>query len=104
MPRLPTMKDARHPKGSSRVHGWPQYERAERQARLFGAMLDRLGTTDDARQGGLEAVVAASTRCLVCRQADACQQWLAAGNGTQAPDFCAGAGVFGRRRDDEPVV
>jgi hypothetical protein len=99
--RLP---DPHRQAGAPRPHGWPQYERAERQARLFGAMLDHLGTSQEARRFGLVGIVAASEHCLACRHTVACEAWLTAGGGSFAPSYCPSASVFGRRDVEDPAT
>jgi hypothetical protein len=104
MPKAARLPDPRRHTRDARAHGWPQYTRAERQARLFGAMLDHLGTSEEARRSGLVGIVAASEHCLTCRHTIACEAWLTAGGGSSAPAYCPSASIFGRREVEEPVA
>ena len=103
MAKPPRLPDDRRNTGDTRPHGWPQYERAERQARVFGAMLDRFGTSEETRRSGLAGIIAAGENCLSCRHTIACEAWIAAGVNSAAPTFCPGAAVFGHRDIEEPV-
>jgi hypothetical protein len=93
--------------GSTRqVSTWPMFRHVERQAHLFGEMMERVGADVGAaaREGQGSAFATASRRCLLCRHSQACRQWLDAGGGLAPPDFCPNAAFLTRARDLSPCV
>lgn len=79
---------------------WPMAKRVERQARLMGEMMERVGADSGvaAREGRGISLAAASRRCLLCGNFGACRRWLDEGGDTVAPEFCANAAYFDRVR------
>lgn len=88
-----------------RAASWPMAERVERQARLMGELMERLSIDPGAaaREGRGISFAAASRRCLVCRNSEACRGWLDAGGGDAAPAFCPNAAYFNRVRAPGPT-
>src|SRR5829696_4723009 len=75
------------------ARSWPMAKRVERQARLMGAMMERVGVDPGAaaREGRGVAFAAASRRCLTCQNSDACERWLGADGEDVPPAFCPNA-------------
>jgi hypothetical protein len=90
-----------------RAPRWPVAERVERQARLMGEMMARLGVDPGAaaRERRGAALAAASRACLLCGHSGECRQWLDA-PGKTAPPFCPNASFFARlgRREGPRLV
>ena len=82
------------------ARSWPMAKRVERQARLMGAMMERVGVDPGAaaREGRGVAFAAASRRCLTCQNSDACERWLGAGGEDLPPAFCPNATFLDRTR------
>lgn len=82
------------------ARAWPMAERVERQARLMGAMMERVGVNPGAaaREGRGIAFAAASRRCLACPSSKACETWLNEGGGDAPPAFCPNASFLSRAR------
>ena len=82
------------------------FRRADRQSRLMGEMMDRIGLQlDDAGRVNLGIPLRMAARvCLLCRRSDACEAWLASHRGpAEAPGFCPNAGFFRRVRAPDPA-
>jgi hypothetical protein len=79
---------------------WPIFQRVERQARLFGEMMERVGVEPGAaaREGLGASFATASRRCLACRNAAECRRWLDNGGRQSAPPFCPNAAFLDRVR------
>ena len=77
---------------------WPLFHRVERQAHLFGEMMDRVGVNPGAaaREDQGSAFAAACRRCLLCSSAEACRQWLDTGGADTPPAFCPNAAYLSR--------
>jgi hypothetical protein len=76
----------------------------ERQAGLFGRMMERVGADPgaaawEASDGGFAA---ACRRCLACPNSTDCQRWLENGGADAAPPFCANAAFLNRVRTAGP--
>jgi hypothetical protein len=87
------MNPERSAKPSLRARLWPLFRRVERQARLFGEMLERVQVDQGkaAREGMGSGFATAAQRCLTCRKTVACEAWLAQGKSGAAPAFCPNA-------------
>jgi hypothetical protein len=74
----------------------------ERQAHLFGEMMDRVGVDPGAaaREGHGSAFAAASRRCLMCRSAEECRIWLDEGGAARPPAFCPNAAFLALARSE----
>jgi hypothetical protein len=79
---------------------WPMFRRVERQAGLFGEMIERLDADPGAaaREDQGRSFAAASRRCLWCSHADECRAWLDGGGAGAAPLFCPNAAYLNRVR------
>ncbi|MGO4677754.1 DUF6455 family protein [Bosea sp. 2YAB26] len=77
---------------------WPAFERAQRQAHLFGEMMERSGADLGAavREGRGSAFALAARRCLDCPHAGECRSWLNGASKEVAPDFCPNAAYLHR--------
>lgn len=87
-------------KSTSRARAWPMTRWVERQAGLFGRMMERVGADPGAAardqfEGGFAA---ACRRCLACPSATDCQRWLEGGGADAAPSFCPNAAFLDRVR------
>lgn len=80
------------------VLAWPLFRRAQRQAQLFGDMLERSGADAGAaiREGRGSAFAQAARRCLACQHALACRDWLEGTAEEAAPSFCPNAAYLRR--------
>jgi len=83
-----------------RTRSWPRSRWVERQARLFGRMMERVGadpgaTARERFEGGFAA---ACDRCLACPNATDCQRWLEAGGADAPPPFCPNAAFLNQVR------
>jgi len=72
----------------------------ERQANLFGQMMERVGADPSVAvrerfEGGFAA---ACRRCLACPSTTDCQRWLEAGGAGAAPSFCPNAAFLNHVR------
>ena len=79
---------------------WPMFRRVERQAQLFGEMMDRLDVDPGAaaREDRGMAYAGASRRCLWCARSAECREWLDHGGKSAAPLFCPNADYLNRAR------
>jgi hypothetical protein len=68
--------------------------RAERQARLMGGMMERVGVDPERAPQRGWAFAAASRRCLWCAAVDVCAAWQKETGGSDAPAFCPNAAFF----------
>lgn len=82
------------------ARAWPMAKRVERQARLMGAMMERVGVDPGAaaREARGIAFAAASRRCLICSNSELCERWLAGGSRGAPPAFCPNAAFLNRVR------
>jgi Family of unknown function (DUF6455) len=76
-----------------RARSWSRSRWVERQASLFGRMMERVGadpgaTARDRFDGGFSA---ACRRCLACQNATDFGRWLEGGGADEPPLFCANA-------------
>lgn len=73
-------------------------QRIDRQLALFQRMSSRADVGfDGAGSFGLEHDLRrALTRCVFCREAEACRQWLDGGTDAPYPDFCPNAAYLAR--------
>jgi|EndMetStandDraft_8_1072994.scaffolds.fasta_scaffold425059_3 hypothetical protein len=83
-----------------RARAWPRSRWVERQAGLFGRMMERVGadpgaTAREQFEGGFAA---ACDRCLACPNATDCQRWLESGGADAAPPFCSNAAFLNKVR------
>ncbi|WP_373696749.1 DUF6455 family protein [Microvirga yunnanensis] len=83
-----------------RARSWPRSRWVERQASLFGRMMERVGaqpgaTARERFEGGFAA---ACRRCLACPNATDCGRWLEGGGAGEPPSFCANAAFLNRVR------
>ena len=78
-------------------------EGVEHQARLMGAMMERVGVDFSltAREDGFAA---ASRRCLMCANSEPCGRWLEQDGADAAPSFCPNAMFFDRMRSRWPAT
>lgn len=85
-------------KAARRPRTWPLTARVERQAALFGEMMERIGANPGAaaRERFAGGFAAACRRCLLCRNATECRYWLDEGGAGHAPDFCPNAAFLDR--------
>jgi hypothetical protein len=76
------------------------FRRVERQARLFGEMIERLDVDPGAaaREEDGRAFAAASRRCIWCAHTAECRDWLGGGASGAAPPFCPNAAYLNRVR------
>jgi hypothetical protein len=79
---------------------WPMTRWIERQARLFGDMMQRAGadtgtTVREQLDGGF---VAACRRCLACSASIDCRRWLESGGADAPPTFCPNAAFLNQVR------
>lgn len=76
------------------MQGWIR-RRFAHQARLMGAMMDRIGFEPEQAASHARGFAAASRRCLWCPAAQQCGQWLERTEPAQsAPEFCPNAAFF----------
>ena len=94
------MSATRPPKTTLHAPQWPMFRRVERQAGLFGDMMERLEVNPGAaaREEGGASFAAASRRCLWCSSSTECRNWLDRGGADAAPLFCPNAGYLNRVR------
>lgn len=80
--------------------GWPIFRRVQRQAHLFGEMLERSGADPGAatREGRGGAFAQAARRCLACPHTAACRDWLDGASEEPVPSFCPNAAYLRRVR------
>lgn len=80
---------------------WPIFRRVQRQAHLFGEMLEHSGADPAAaiREGRGSAFAQAARRCLACPHAAACRDWLDGENEAAVPSFCLNAAYLRRLKD-----
>ena len=77
--------------------------RFERQARLMGAMMERIGVKPEqvASRGRLYG--AANRRCLWCSAHEECGRWIEQSHGADnGPGFCPNAMLFETTRRIQP--
>lgn len=77
---------------------WPVLGRVQRQAQLFGEMLERAGVDPGlaARECHGQAFAVAARRCLACGHADECRRWLDGASAEAVPAFCPNADYLRR--------
>lgn len=85
------------------MYGWMR-GRFERQARLMGAMMERIGVTPEMAAGRGRLYDAANRRCLWCDAHQECGKWLEQNRSAEeAPSFCPNAQFFEDARLGETV-
>lgn len=87
---------------------YPTYaRRASEHIDMMARMMNKLGVspvTAVALDGGLGGF-AASTRCIFCKKAAACESWLSGEPQPTTPkDFCPNARYFSRCLDTQPAT
>lgn len=84
--------------GQGQSRWWPIFERVQRQAHLFGEMMEHTGAAPGAaaRDGRGVAFAAAARRCLACPHAGECRNWLDHAAGSDAPPFCPNVDYLSR--------
>jgi hypothetical protein len=69
--------------------------RFERQARLMGAMMERVGVKPELAASRGPLYDAANRRCLWCAAHEECGKWIEQHqNAERGPDFCPNARFF----------
>ncbi|MBA4222487.1 DUF6455 family protein [Bosea sp. (in: a-proteobacteria)] len=69
--------------------------RFERQARLMGAMMERIGIEPELAASRGRLYDAANRRCLWCAAHEECGKWIEQHqNAERGPDFCPNARFF----------
>lgn len=76
------------------MHIWLR-RRFERQARLMGAMMERVGVEPEAAARCGRLFDAASRRCLWCSAHEECGKWIERNPGAnRSPGFCPNSRFF----------
>lgn len=77
--------------------------RFERQARLMGAMMERIGVTPELAASRGRLYEAANRRCLWCDAQQECSKWIEEHRSAEhSPSFCPNGTFFDVTRRDGP--
>jgi hypothetical protein len=88
---------------NKRILTWPMFDRVWRRAALFEQMADLLNIDpgDAARLDRGDAIRAAHQRCLECRHAQDCRNWIGVSEGVPLPpSYCRNTEFFARCNRD----